>query len=101
MQIRVLMDDGKLPKSSRGVLKASLERLASEYLPIFKSYNKSSYNIFSQNAWYVGNKLAPIAAKLSLKKLIDIQMNLANAFEDLLNYDDEQVVKNLFARSCV
>ncbi|MBO6103272.1 MAG: hypothetical protein J6P03_08490, partial [Opitutales bacterium] len=99
IQIRALMDDGKLPKSARGAPKAVFEALAEKYLPIFKSDAKSSYNVFTQNPWYVGSKLAPIAAKFSLKKLLDIQLNLARAFEDLLGNaggGDEAVIKKLF-----
>lgn len=98
IQIRALIDDGKISKTG-AVSKSTFENLASKYMPIFKSDTKSSYNIFTQNVWYVSNKLAPIAARLNQKKLIDIQMSLSKAFEDLLNYGDEEVIKNLFMRT--
>ena len=57
--------------------------------------------MFSQNAWYAGAKLAPIAAGTTLKKLMDCQMQIARAFEELLSPDatDETVMRNFFVRA--
>ena len=61
------------------------------------SEEKTAYNVFSQNAWYAGSKLAPIAGATTLKKLMDTQMLLSKAFEDLIGTsNDEQIIRNLF-----
>jgi hypothetical protein len=93
------MDGGKLPKQVP-LPRGAFERLVENEAGFFKSNAKSAYNIFSQNGWYVGNKLAPIAAKMPLKKLIDIQMSLAKAFEDLIQRpgSDQMIMRELFTR---
>lgn len=99
IQIRALMDDGKMPKSDRQP-RGIFESLASDYAPVYKTAEKSPYNIFSQNPWYM-TRLAAIAAKTPQKKLIDIQLKLAKAFEDLISRpnSDEEIVKELFISS--
>lgn len=99
IQIRSLMDGGVLTKSQYPQPKGAIETAAARFADAFEgAEEKSGYNIFSQNPWYAGSKLAPIAGKMSLKKLIDCQMNLAKAFEDLISRpnSDEQVVRDMF-----
>lgn len=101
IQIRALMDDGKLPKTDRWLPKGSLERLADEYAEVFKSDSKTAYNIFTQNPFAVG-RLAPIASRTPLKKLIDNQMNFVKAFEELIkrgSNSDEQVMRELYLKA--
>ena len=100
LQIRALMDGGKLPRRTpfpRGTFEALTER----ELPEFKTSAKNAYNVFSQNPWYVGNKLAPIAERFPLKKFIDIQMAIAKAFEDLIHRpgSDELIMRELFSKA--
>lgn len=101
IQIRALMDDGKLPKSER-MPRGAFESLASEYAPIYKTAEKSPYNIFSQNPWYM-SRLASIAARMPQRKLIDIQLRLSKAFEDLISRpnSDEEIVKEIFISGSV
>ena len=99
IQLRSLMDGGVLAKSAYPQPRGAVEAAAGRFAEVFGDADeKSSYNIFSQNAWYAGNKLAPMAGATSLKRLIDCQMNLAKAFEDLINRpnSDEQVMRDLF-----
>lgn len=99
IQLRSLMDGGVLAKSAYPQPRGAVEAAAGRFAEAFGDADeKSSYNIFSQNAWYAGNKLAPMAGATSLKRLIDCQMNLAKAFEDLINRpnSDEQVMRDLF-----
>lgn len=100
IQLRALMDDGRLPKSDRGFSKAAFEALAAQYAPMYKTSAKSAYNVFSQNGWYAGSKLAPVAARMPMKKLVEIQMDLARAFESLISSpnSDEAVMRDLFCR---
>ncbi len=101
IQLRALMDDGKLPKSDRWLPKGALESLSDEYAEVFKGDSKSAYNIFTQNPFAVG-KLAPIASRTPLKKLIDNQMNFVKAFEELIKRganSDEQVMRELYLKA--
>lgn len=80
--------------------KAAIERAASTYARHFEGLNaKSAFNVFSQNAWFLGNRLAPVAQKITLKRLIDFQLEFKRAFVDLLDRrDDEGVVRDLLIR---
>ena len=101
IQLRSLMDEGKLPRSERWLPKGAVESLAGEYAEVFKSDAKSPYNIFTQNPFTV-NKLGPIAARTPLKKLISNQMSFIKAFEDLISRgsnSDEQVMRELYSRA--
>ncbi len=61
---------------------------------------KSPLNVFSQNEWYVGNKVAPAARLFSLPDLIDNQFAFVGAFEEILSRPNEQesVMRELFVR---
>ena len=50
---------------------------------------KSSFNLFTQNPWYVG-KLAGSAKLPTLRRLIDNQQELIAAFEEIIQRPDEQ-----------
>lgn len=90
IQLRTLLDSNSIEPNSYGLNKNSLETLASEHnLPFADPSNKSPFNIFSQNPWYLG-KLATAAKKISLKKLIDLQLALIETFEQILKYPHEQ-----------
>ena len=99
IQLRTLMDTKILPRvnspQSRGAI-SNAENILGKYFE--GADKKSSYNLFSQNEWYAGSKLAPIAAKFTLKQLIDIQMNLTKAFENLIARpnNDEAIMRELF-----
>lgn len=102
IQLRTLMDSKIIAKTERmqprGAIAAAGERFAQYFSG---AEGKTAYNVFSQNEWYAGAKLAPAAARISLKKLIDIQMNLARAFERLISNPggDETVMREFFMRS--
>ncbi len=101
IQLRALMDDGVIPASERGVSKFAMEAAAGGYAEMFKDFSvKSSYSVFSQNSWYAGQKLAPMAARFGMKKLLAFQTMLAKSFEELLSASgrDEAVMRDLFVR---
>ncbi len=50
---------------------------------------KSSFNLFTQNPWYVG-KLAGAARMPSLRRLIDNQRAFIDAFEEIIQRPDAQ-----------
>ncbi len=88
--LRVLLDSGSLDGSSYGINKIALEKLAMEYqLSQVDGQNKSAFNLFTQNPWYLG-KLAAIAKKIPLKKLIDFDFALIKVFEDILIYSQPE-----------
>ena len=102
IQLRSLMDANDLSKSPVQQPKGAMEAAASKYAEIFAGCEeKTPYNVFSQNSWYAGAKLAPIAAKTTLKKLLDSQMLLAKAFQELIDSgsNDEAVMRDFFVRS--
>ncbi|NDV62055.1 DNA polymerase III subunit delta [Puniceicoccales bacterium CK1056] len=70
--------------------KADLERAASRYGEFFgASERKSSFNIFTQNPWYLG-KLSEVLPSLSLKTLIEFQEAFRDAFMEIIFRPNEQ-----------
>lgn len=105
IQIKALVDSGMLKASSTGIYKASFEALSLQMADDFGgASNKIPYNVFSQNSWYVCNKLAPIALKFSLKRLINFQMYFVEAFRNLIARgaaSDESVMTELFVKCSI
>jgi DNA polymerase-3 subunit delta len=88
LQLRALLDAGEVHLGPRGV--DGLPRAAAAHAAKFgeAAGEKSAYNIFTQNPWYLG-KLA--SGKLpSLRRLIDNQHELISAFEEIIRRPDEQ-----------
>ena len=89
IQLRVLMDAGELSLSKYGFKKSSFEQARGKFAEAFGGLSeKSSFHVFTQNLWYLGNKIAPTTQNLSLKKLINFQLAFTDAFEDLLKRAD-------------
>lgn len=90
IQLRVLQDAGMIRIGPRGVDKTSLDGAASRFTASFGAEpEKSGYNVFTQNAWYLG-RLAEGASKLSLRRLIDFQQAFLVAFEGLIERPNQQ-----------
>jgi DNA polymerase III subunit delta len=88
LQVRALIDAGDARVGPRGV--DGLQRAAATYGNRFVgATEKSSYNVFTQNPWYVG-KLAGSAKLPSLRRLIDNQQEFIAAFEEIIRRPDEQ-----------
>lgn len=89
IQVRALVDAGEAKVGPRGV--DGLQRAAGAYGPLFGDAlsEKSSFNVFAQNPWYVG-KLAGSAALPPLRRLIDNQREFVAAFEEIIRRPDEQ-----------
>jgi DNA polymerase-3 subunit delta len=88
LQLRALLDAGEVKLGPRGV--DGLPRAATAHAEKFgeAAGEKSAYNIFTQNPWYLG-KLA--SGKLpSLRRLIDNQHELIAAFEEIIRRPGEQ-----------
>lgn len=90
IQLRVLLDSGEIRLGGRGISKRDLEAAAQTYARHFSgSGEKSPLNVFTQNAWYLG-RLAEIASRVPLKKLIRFQIAFAEAFEAIIERPNEQ-----------
>ena len=99
IQVRALADAGEARVGPRGV--DGLQRAAEAHLPKFggAAGEKSSFNLFTQNPWYVG-KLAGAAKLPSLRRLIDNQREFINAFEEIIRRPDaqEEVLRDMAVR---
>lgn len=103
VQLRSMMEAGAISKGAHVQSNGAIERAAPQFEEFFRGVSeKSAYNVFSQNAWYAGSKLAPIAGRFSLKKLLDFQLFLIKAFEDLISRpgQDEAILRDFFVRCC-
>ncbi len=99
IQVRALADAGDVRVGPRGV--DGLQRAGASYAAGFgeAAAEKSSYNVFTQNPWYVG-KLAGSGPLPSLRRLIDNQREFINAFEEIIRRSDgqEEVLRDLAVR---
>jgi DNA polymerase-3 subunit delta len=88
LQVRALVDAGEVRVGPRGL--DGLPRAAGTFGQHFVgATEKSSYNLFTQNPWYVG-KLAGGAKLPTLRRLIDNQHEFIQAFEEIVRRNDEQ-----------
>ncbi len=88
LQVRALVDAGEARLGPRGL--EGLPKAAGVFGRHFVGAGeKSSYNVFSQNAWYVG-KLASSGKLPSLRRLIDNQIEFVAAFEEIIRRPNEQ-----------
>ena len=83
-----LTSSGEVKLGYKGV--DGLDRAAEKYLCYYGgSKDKNPLNVFSQNAWYLG-KIAQAASGLSLKKLVDFQIDFVETFKELITRSTEQ-----------
>ena len=99
IQIRCLVDSGDFRVSDAGLPKGQFETASVRHGPTFGSAAKSSANLFSQNAWYISNKVAPGAARFTLAELVDLQLACADCFDASNRGDDEAAVRAMFLRA--
>ena len=98
LQVRALIDAGDCRLGPRG-LDGMPKAQASHAAKFVGATEKSSYNLFSQNAWYVG-KLASGAKLPNLRRLIDNQQDFLFAFEAIVQrpHEQEEVLRELAVR---
>ena len=99
IQIRCLADSGDFRLSDAGLPKGQFEAASGRHGPTFGSAAKSSANLFSQNAWYVSEKVAPAAARYTLAELVDLQLACADCFDASNRGEDESSVRAMFLRA--
>ena len=99
LQVRALLDSGDARLGPRGL--DGLPKAQALYGKHFTGApEKSSFNLFSQNAWYVG-KLAGNGKLPSLRRLIDNQQEFIAAFEEIIRRPSnaqEEVLRELAVR---
>jgi DNA polymerase-3 subunit delta len=98
LQVRALADAGEVRVGPRGL--DGLPKAAANYGAKFTgATEKSSFNLFTQNPWYVG-KLAGSAKLPTLRRLIDNQQEFITAFEELIQrpHEQEQVLREMAVR---
>jgi DNA polymerase-3 subunit delta len=98
LQVRTLLDAGEVRLGPRGLdgLPKAASVYATKYIGVTE---KSSYNLFTQNPWYLG-KLAGSAKLPNLRRLIDNQQDFITAFEEILKrpQEQEEVLRELAVR---
>ena len=97
--MRALLDSGDAKLGPRGL--DGLQKGATSYGARFGEAlaEKTAYNLFSQNAWYVG-KLANAGRLPTLRRLIDNQREFLNAFEEIVRppSEQEEVLRDMAVR---
>lgn len=88
LQVRALIDAGEVQLGHRGL--NGLKQAQANYAEHFVGATaKSSFNLFSQNAWYVG-KLASGGKLPTTRRLIDNQQEFLAAFAEIIKRPREQ-----------
>ena len=88
LQIRALVDAGEVRLGPRG-LEGFAQAQATHAARFVGAGDKSSYNLFTQNPWYLG-KLAGNAKLPPLRRLIDNQQEFIAAFAEIIRRPQEQ-----------
>jgi DNA polymerase-3 subunit delta len=98
LQVRALADAGDVRVGPRGL--DGMPKAAAAYAGKFTgATEKSSFNLFTQNPWYVG-KLASSAKLPPLRRLIDNQQEFVAAFEEIVRrpHEPEEVLRAMAVR---
>jgi DNA polymerase-3 subunit delta len=98
LQVRALVDAGEVRVGLRGL--DGLPGAAAAHAAKFTgAAEKSSYNVFTQNPWYLG-KLAGSAKLPALRRLIDNQQEFIAAFEEIVRrpHEQEEVLREMTVR---
>jgi DNA polymerase III subunit delta len=101
LQVRALVDAGDVRVGPRGL--DGMPKATATYAAKFTgATEKNSFNLFSQNPWYLG-KLAGSAKLPTLRRLIDNQQEFIAAFEEIIQrpHEQEEVLRDLAVRCLV
>lgn len=98
LQIRALVDAGDVRVGPRG-LDGFAKAQAAHAGKFAGAAEKSSYNLLTQNPWYLG-KLAGSAKLPTLRRLIDNQQEFIAAFEEIIRrpHEQEEVLREMAVR---
>ena len=81
--------------------KDQIDRIAQKHGQHFSDSGDKTFNLFSQNPWFVG-RLLPITKRFTTRRLIDLPAGLIDAFEKLLSQPKEEqgnILKDLAIRT--
>ena len=99
LQVRALLDAGQVRAGPRGVdnLAHAADMHRAKYGEAADA--KSSFNVFSQNAWYIG-KISSAPKLPTVRRLVENQREFLNAFEEIIRRPDgqEEVLRDMAAR---
>ena len=98
LQVRALLEAGQVRLGPRGL--DGLPKAGATHAARFTgATEKSSFNLFTQNPWYVG-KLAGGAKLPTLRRLIDNQQEFIAAFEEIIRrpHEQEEVLREMAVR---
>ena len=91
IQLKVLLMSGQIQRGPRGIDKASMEQAAALHAEAYAGEKgKSSFNVFSQNPWYL-SRLAEPLGRLTLKELVDFQKEFLRGFKEILGRPNEHL----------
>lgn len=98
LQVRALLDAGEVRLGPRG-LDGMPKATAAHAAKFTGATEKSSFNLFTQNPWYLG-KLAGGAKLPTLRRLIDNQQEFITAFGEIVRRSDEpeEVLREMAVR---
>jgi len=98
LQIRASVDAGEMRLGARG-LDGFPRAQAAHSAKFVGATEKNSFNLFTQNPWYLG-KLAGSAKLPSLRRLIDNQQEFIVAFEQIVQrpHEQEEVLREMTVR---
>ena len=99
IQIRALADAGDFRLSSAGLPRGQFETASSRHGAVFGSATKTTANLFSQNAWYISNKIAPAAVRFTLSELLDLQIACGESFDAFNRGQEQAAMRALFLRA--
>ena len=94
IQLKSLIQQKSLNISANGVRKNDIDRAAQYYH--MENFEKSGFNVFSQNPWYL-NKLIQEAAKFPLTQLLNLQVMLCDGLQMCMSRpnDVSNILKNI------
>ena len=101
IQLRSLIDQGLLHFGPRGFSKSEMENAKNHFATAFSGLEeKTNFNVFSQNPWYLG-KLCKSIHSLTLKTLLDWQIGFVGAFESIIESpkEEESAMRSLVIQS--
>lgn len=103
IQLKVLAESGEMGANPRSLDKNTLERAARAFeLSAEGLSNKHSFNVFSQNPWYLG-KLLQTAQQFTLKQLMEFQADFIEVFEKILANPNgqQEILSSLFYKAFI
>jgi DNA polymerase-3 subunit delta len=99
IQLRTLIDMKRIRISNDCISKNDILHAAESFHMNYPT--KSTFNVFSQNVWFV-SKLVPACTRFSLNKLLRFQAAFSHAFAEIIErYNEQKTVLKELAVECL